>query len=553
MLIMPYLQRRGETWYFYRRVPSDIRQVIGADFIRKSLGTGDRALANKLVLEHIAASDRQFDRARAGWRRLPEPDYGVMATEFASWLSEQLGLADHIAKMGRGRLPEPVWSVPVETRSSFATSVDAWVKWTLGDPDSPIRSETDGFRPDQADRSRLIGEAVEAYRRLLEQTGSPVPKWMTQGDRKTEPALEAATPLDTSGPTVRDLFETWQRERKLRSKSLAEYRRIFDDFVDFLDGDLAARAVTRDQVRGFKDLLLVKPAKLSKTEAAMPLNRLLALVGENHDRPTITIGTVRKHLTAISSVFGWAERNGYITRNPVTGIQPSKRPVQATRRPYSIEDLNRIFRWPIWTGAKGPARLTEPGSFRTDGSKFWLPLLALYTGARLEELGQLDLIDVGRQARIDYFHFHQYGLDKSLKNVGSERRVPIHRDLIDLGFMGYVDRLRTAGQVRLFPDLTPSQPGGERRWTTNFSKWWGRYRTDMGLADPAKPFHAFRHTFKDAARNSDIDRAKYDELQGHHDGTASAGYGLGSSLDSLNRAIQKLRFDGLDLSHLKRS
>jgi hypothetical protein len=72
----------------------------------------------------------------------------------------------------------------------------------------------------------------------------------------------------------------------------------------------------------------------------------------------------------------------------------------------------------------------------------------------------------------------------------------------------------------------------------------------MGLADPPKLFHLFRHAFKDAAQNSDVERSKYDELQGHRDGTASSGYAVGSNIEALDRAIRTIRFESLDLPHL---
>lgn len=175
--------------------------------------------------------------------------------------------------------------------------------------------------------------------------------------------------------------------------------------------------------------------------------------------------------------------------------------------------------------------------------------MAVFTGARLEELDQLLVSDVHDEGGVAYIHINQQDEAKSLKTIGSERRIPIHRELKKLGFMEYVSGLKETGEIRLFPDLKPRKVGSDIRWTTNYSEWWARYRGQMGLDDPRKPFHSFRHAFKDAARNSDVERSKYDELKGHVDGTTSGRYGMGSSLTDFDRALQKIQYAGLDLRH----
>ena len=46
-----------------------------------------------------------------------------------------------------------------------------------------------------------------------------------------------------------------------------------------------------------------------------------------------------------------------------------------------------------------------------------------------------------------------------MKNVSSERRVPIHPDLVAFGFLDFVARARARGDERLFPELKPNRHG----------------------------------------------------------------------------------------------
>ncbi len=176
----------------------------------------------------------------------------------------------------------------------------------------------------------------------------------------------------------------------------------------------------------------------------------------------------------------------------------------------------------------------------------WLPLLALFTGARLEELGKLELKDVGREAGVDYLFIRG-----SVKNVASRRKVPIHPELKRLGFTEYVEARRQAGDHFLFPDLKSKRA----QRTAGFSTWWGRYLNSVGITDERKVFHSFRHTVKRQLRNARVDTALMNALQGHAVTDVAGLYGrdeegLGFALPVLAEAMEQLVYPGLDLSHL---
>ncbi|MDP2846943.1 MAG: hypothetical protein Q8O35_01985, partial [Humidesulfovibrio sp.] len=83
-----------------------------------------------------------------------------------------------------------------------------------------------------------------------------------------------------------------------------------------------------------------------------------------------------KCLAALSAVLNWGVKNGYMEHNPATGIKVDVGKVKEKKRlPYSVEDLNLIFRFPIFTEG------TRPRGGAGEAAK-WLPILALFTGAR---------------------------------------------------------------------------------------------------------------------------------------------------------------------------
>jgi integrase len=209
-----------------------------------------------------------------------------------------------------------------------------------------------------------------------------------------------------------------------------------------------------------------------------------------------------------------------------------------TREHIPVEDLQRLFASEVFTqGARPRAGKGE--------AAYWLPLLALFSGARLEELGQMTVQDVKRTTDgIDYFEVTDQGDGQRLKTKGSRRAVPIHPELIRLGLLSYIEEREAAGDARVFPLLRKDTHG---KWTSGWSQWWARYRRSVGVDRRWHDMHALRHTFKRQCRECGIPRDIHDALTGHHSGAVGDSYGGQYPIKPLWEAIKKLRYDGLVL------
>lgn len=71
---------------------------------------------------------------------------------------------------------------------------------------------------------------------------------------------------------------------------------------------------------------------------------------------------------------------------------------------------------------------------------FWICMIALFTGARLNVATTLQYGDVFEKDKLKCLYFRSNHAIKHLKTDASERIVPIHKQLLDLGFWDYVDR-----------------------------------------------------------------------------------------------------------------
>lgn len=148
--------------------------------------------------------------------------------------------------------------------------------------------------------------------------------------------------------------------------------------------------------------------------------------------------TVNEYLTVYQSFFGWAERQGHVPKNVFSGLQikMGKRTANP-RMPFTPDQIKTIL-------AALPAHTPEKSgkSFR-----YWGVMLAIYTGARLNEISQLALDDIQQADGIWYLNVTDEGDDdnKRLKNESSKRRVPVHAALLAAGFIDRVQKLRDAG------------------------------------------------------------------------------------------------------------
>jgi len=265
----------------------------------------------------------------------------------------------------------------------------------------------------------------------------------------------------------------------------------------------------------------------------------------------ISSTTVENLFNPCRAFFRWAKgQQGYISVNPAEDVRlPRAKKAKGvkSRRPFNAEELRAIFSAPVFTGMKAAKRRFEPGPLVIKDAHFWIPILGYYTGARLGELVQLHLADVRLDDPVPHFVITEEGSaergtgeEKMVKSHAGVRRVPIHQDVLDLGFGDFIQR-----RVR---DKRPHKRvfwqigfGADGQASTVFSKWFARLLDSVGLKDPALVFHSFRHTAEDACRNALLPQYVIDRVIGHAGRNVSDGYGEGASLEVCASAVQEMR------------
>jgi integrase len=269
--------------------------------------------------------------------------------------------------------------------------------------------------------------------------------------------------------------------------------------------------------------------------------------------------TINSYLVKLSTLMNFAINEGLLDRNPFKGLKVADDVHPRDRRyPFSDDQLNKIFNAPIYRGCVNDENgYADVGNLQPRRGRFWIPLIGLFSGMRLNEVCQLDLKDVITMEGIACFSITPSSTlgekDKRIKTVSSYRLVPVHRRLIEFGFLDYVAERRKNGSIKLFPELPISTTG---YYSDPFSKWFVRFLKRCGAAKARTSYHSFRHLFRDRIRHAKLDHEIGQTLGGWSSATGkeaetSSIYGAGHGALALKEAIDRIDYPNLDLAHLR--
>ena len=286
------------------------------------------------------------------------------------------------------------------------------------------------------------------------------------------------------------------------------------DLVLLVMGDMRLAELDRERCRTMRDTLIQLPKRVLQLYPGKSCAFIL-----RQNLPPMNPKTANKAIHFFSSMLTWAERETLIDKHPARALTVSLRQRPSDERnAYTEDELGILFRG--WSRLKG------------DPPRYWVPLIGLLSGMRLEEICQLRAKDFVEPSGIACFSIDPAA--GALKTLAAERLVPVHNRLFELGLAGYVAGLDPKG--RMWPSLKPDKYG---KRSSAFSKWFGNHKRSAGLQDPKLTFHSLRHTFVNGLKQLEVAETVIAELVGHtnHSITLSR-YGKRYNLPLLNKAVQ---------------
>jgi integrase len=249
--------------------------------------------------------------------------------------------------------------------------------------------------------------------------------------------------------------------------------------------------------------------------------------------------TARDRFTWIKTLLLYAHRDlEILPRQPWARLDIKHR-TESRRRVWAPDELKAFFGLPIYTAYVVPFT-THAGA----DAAYWIPLLGLYSGATVSELAQLRSQDIGTNGEVPVFRVTNEGVDMTAKNEYRVREVPVHSELVRLGFLEYAAAIKERGEFSLWPTLKlrKDKPGGY------FSEWFGVTRKAAPINFGPKPdFHCLRHTMRSAMTEAGFQDSIQDRITGHTVRGSAGTTVYAHPVAVVRRAVEAVRYPSLKL------
>lgn len=570
---------RGRVFHFRRRVPDGLRTRLRLNELVRSLATGDLRTAKLRACQLYVASESLFVALHASpmltddqLARLVQDFYGLILEE------ESRGRLTHGAIPNDVRARRVVGYETMAARNREALACNRLEEAGFV-TDAMLRKQdlaTSDLSPTELAQARHamlragidLAEALKARYEgdfnheprdrllkvqltALDQASPPpssAPEPAPRPFERSDTPAPSAEPLSAIGATFRTTqiaTETWDKQ------TAAQAGATFRLFVDVC-GDRPLAAYTRKDAGRFRDQVERLPNDYGKHPRyrGLTVEAILALhaaLPDGRRTPPITQRTAKRHFSALSALWTAAVARDEATSNIFTGFRfGGGRKANEQRDMWERAELGRLFATPVWAGCASRTRRTTSGSLIVRDEKFWLPLIAVFSGMRQEEICQLRVEDIRQDEGVWFIDINDRP-PRKLKNATAVRRVPIHSELIRLHFLAHVDRQRRIKQSRVFPGLEPG--GADGRLGHAFTKWFTRYRRDVGVYRIGLDFHSFRHTATTLMHQAGVATAVIDHVTGHVTAGETARYTKRSTLPQLQSAIETIAI-GVDFTPL---
>lgn len=500
----PWKHPKTGVYWLRKRVPDDLRGLVGKREEKRSLKTKDAAEAKRSLLQALSELEMRWENLREGLRCLSEREAHEIAQAVYDWWIETYrdNPSDQVHWATETGAELWVSARPIEASQPLGETVasnvleqlkrDPLEKWCMAQADELLTAR--GLVVDDGGRMKLaraVSVAMQRASLALERMargedlapGSPVLHLSANH------AVSRATKTNYVG--LDQLFDDWARERGPSKKTLYEWQRVIKELKQYLGHDDAARIASTD-LNSWKSKLL------------------------HEGRRPKTIRDAK--IAPVRAILQWGVDNDRLPANAAERVTLDVK-VLATERKRSFTDAEASL---VLSSARK----------QTNPVLRWVPWLGAYTGARVAELCQLRHEDVLEIEGVWCLRITPEA--GPLKTLSSERVVPVHSALIAEGFIKFA---KTSSGGPLFKSLAPDKFGSRGG---NGTKMLGRWVRSLGVIDArVSPNHSWRHRMKTLARLHELRPDIGDALVGH--GKRGVGDAYGEfQIVALKRELEKI-------------
>jgi integrase len=319
-------------------------------------------------------------------------------------------------------------------------------------------------------------------------------------------ALKNQNKVNLTPITLKEACRLFIATNKINWKSLSSLKKYEDDtfplILEIFGENMSTINLTQEHSNFFKKIIFNYPKNRNKIGAYKSLTIQEIVDLDIPEDQQLSTQTKSHYITRFIKFLRWLEQSGYSVGNL---DRPLVRTIKADKRPdkqkavFSDEDLAKLFNSKEYI----QGTLTDP-------FKYWVPLIGLFTGARINEICQLRLEDIYKDPQYDVWVFdinekNHKETRKSLKRPHHIRLIPIHSELIKLNFLTYLNELKLRNIDRIFPELKYHETN---RFGNTAGRWFNRtYKKNCKTTTPITSFHSLRHNII----NNLVNRAGFTE------------------------------------------
>jgi integrase len=577
-----FLSRHG-IYYFRCRIPLSVAKKynFSKTEIRKSLHTSNRVdairKARRMWLEYI--DDQFLYPEKTVMSGIPKDKYDLMLS-----IPKALnGIRENIGKHG------------VNVKISW---LDSYIAKIGDDPDVI----TELMQQLTEDEKKALSDMQSFKRALLilklktnPPSNIPIPSTDANNQssetqyappKQVKKNKKKSIKLDTLVNQYLDLYKIqYLRNKQTDSpkNSFTENKRPLTTFAAIL-GNIEPSSITKQHIKDYVDLSFRLPARLNKLPGFTHIStneEILSIYRNKLDQMDLNgyakkaNGSLSKEFNIVSNFLKWLHLEDHLDRD-FSGFLPSVS-VSSTKKekPMLTENDYKLF---FNSDHYVHGKHKKP-------SDFWIPLIGIFTGCRIEEIASLFKEDIYIDKDTNFFVFdinENLAIKKRRKTENSTRCIPIHDQLKKLGLIDYVEKLPKKSQ--LFPELKPNSDG---RFSTTWGNAFNRYHASASRGNThqkkdgtqsmsegllvkcgiekkivhpdgrttSKSFHSLRHYFINEIDKMDANDRFKNYLVGHaYKGARVPNYihfGKDDKL-ALYELIKQIRYPSIDFSLIRK-
>jgi len=480
----PWQHPKYKTYYLRKRVPADIKHLWQeADPVQISLGTKNLSEAHTEISKEWLKLQEQFADLRKKAARQVGLCEEIIPDLLDEWFHDNLK-------------QDEVWRFD---GTKAKTDEDAWGGY-YELIDQLAEGSTSGKHPEFLVLSAVsflshkginYDRASFVYAKFLDELSSKYAHYLNALTARDE-GQRVQTPAP---PKIKDLMSLDALYDKFKAHRIGEKM--------WKDPETQDKREYGPIVRDFIAVVGNKPAhQLTQDDAQKYYEHTLA-------RSDIALGTKKRNLTRIKTVLLYGrDKHKMLDITGPLEITTSYKKTHKSYERFTASDLEALFHSDDY----------KTNAFKKS-SQYWLPMLGLYTGARIDEIASLRLSEIAELEGVWCYYMSSKEANGGGKNDFAPRWVPIHPKVLEAGFLTFWQTVKDEGHQRLFPEMgNAARDGYSKRATVDFTA----YRRSVGVGAvterSTKTFHSFRSTLVSELKQRGVDGDMRRELVGHSKG-----------------------------------